>query len=136
MRLAGVNVFPAEDSSKYVSIRNKHPIIVERLYEQIALTASAMAYSSSRWNSEEDEEEEESAEKKEEKEEEEVEGKSEKILFQAFEPLKDEPVTEVNRNTDKPVLSIIRTVKNFPYKTGDLYKGLNSYETFYDRTRR
>jgi hypothetical protein len=111
MRLAGVNVFPAEDSSKYVSIRNKHPIIVERLYEQIALTASAMAYSSSRWNSEEDEEEEESAEKKEEKEEEEVEGKSEKILFQAFEPLKDEPVTEVNRNTDKPVLSIVRTEK-------------------------
>lgn len=97
MRLAGVNVFPAEDSSKYVSIRNKHPIIVERLYEQIALTASAMAYSSSRWNSEEDVEEEEPAEKKEEKEEE--EGKSEKILFQAFEPLKDEPVTEVNRNT-------------------------------------
>jgi len=102
MRLAGVNVFPAEDSSKYVSIRNKHPIIVERLYEQIALTASAMAYSSSRWNSEEDEEEEEPAEKKEEKEEE--DRKSDKILFQAFESLKDEPITEVNRNTDKSVL--------------------------------
>lgn len=96
MRLAGVNVFPAEDSSKYVSIRNKHPIIVDKLYQQIALTASAMAYSSSRWNNEEDEEEEEEGEKKEgEKEETEVGGgKSEKVLFQAFEPLGDEPVTE------------------------------------------
>ncbi|XP_063397948.1 dynein axonemal intermediate chain 7-like isoform X1 [Mytilus trossulus] len=96
MRLAGVNVFPAEDSSKYVSIRNKHPIIVDKLYQQIALTASAMAFSSSRWNNEEDEEEEEEGEKKEGEKEEPVVGggKSEKVLFQAFEPLADEPVTE------------------------------------------
>ncbi|CAG2234316.1 CASC1 [Mytilus edulis] len=96
MRLAGVNVFPAEDSSKYVSIRNKHPIIVDKLYQQIALTASSMAYASSRWNNEEDEEEEEEGEKKEGEKEEPVVGggKSEKVLFQAFEPLADEPVTE------------------------------------------
>ena len=96
MRLAGVNVFPAEDSSKYVSIRNKHPNIVDKFYQQMALTASSMAYASSRWNNEEDEEEEEEEEKKETEEEKADKGKVGKILFQAFESLEDEPVTEVS----------------------------------------
>ncbi|KAL3842018.1 hypothetical protein ACJMK2_020090 [Sinanodonta woodiana] len=73
-RLAGINVFPMVDSSKYVSIQNKHPTIEERAYQQMALTASAMAYSWSKWNGE-------------------VQDK-EKILFQGTECLNDEPVPE------------------------------------------
>ncbi|KAK3598788.1 hypothetical protein CHS0354_020899 [Potamilus streckersoni] len=73
-RLAGINVFPMVDSSKYVSIQNKHPKIEERTYQQMALTASAMAYSWSKWNSD-------------------IHNR-EKILFQGAESLNDEPLPE------------------------------------------
>ena len=37
----------------------------------------------------------------------------------------------------KPVLrGPFGTMKKWPYKTGDLLKRLNSYEIFYDRTKR
>jgi len=73
MKKAGVNVFPSEDSSKYVSVQNKHPLILQRTYQQMALTASAMAYSWSKWNGETE---------------------REQIVFQASEALEDEPLLE------------------------------------------
>jgi len=82
MKNAGVNVFPQEDSSKYVSIQNKetgeprewkHPLIEDRVYQQMALTASAMAYSWSKWNGETD---------------------KDQVVFQAAESLEDEPLLE------------------------------------------
>lgn len=73
MRGAGVNIFPNEDSSKYVSIQNKHPLIEERMYEQMAMSSSAMAYSWSKWNGETE---------------------REQIVFQAAESLEDEPLLE------------------------------------------
>merc|ERR1712110_234503 len=73
MKRAGVNVFPNEDSSKYVSIQNKHPLIESRMYQQMALTASAMAYSWSKWNGETE---------------------REQCVFQASEALEDEPLLE------------------------------------------
>ncbi|XP_025088707.1 axonemal 84 kDa protein-like isoform X3 [Pomacea canaliculata] len=55
MRKAGLNVFPAEDSSKFVTVQNKkpdkHPLIVGQLYSLMGLVASAMAFSWSKWNS-------------------------------------------------------------------------------------
>ena len=42
-----------------------------------------------------------------------------------------------NVNTDKPVLrGHLGTMTTWPYKTGDLLKEVNSYEIFYDRTRK
>ncbi|RUS74159.1 hypothetical protein EGW08_018074 [Elysia chlorotica] len=85
MKGAGVNVFPNEDSSKFVSIQNKkkrrsprtvpgkHPLIEDRTYQQMALTASSMAYSWSKWNNEREREE---------------------VIFQAAEALEDEPLLE------------------------------------------
>ncbi|KAL3842016.1 hypothetical protein ACJMK2_020088 [Sinanodonta woodiana] len=73
-RLAGINVFPMVDSPKYVSIQNKHLKIEERVYQQMALTSSAMAYSWSKWNSE-------------------IQDR-EKIIFQGAESLNDEPLPE------------------------------------------
>uniref|UniRef100_A0A0B7AJV5 IC97/Casc1 N-terminal domain-containing protein n=1 Tax=Arion vulgaris TaxID=1028688 RepID=A0A0B7AJV5_9EUPU len=52
MKKAGINIFPSEDSSKFVSIQHKHPLVEERMYQQMALTASSMAYAWSKWNSE------------------------------------------------------------------------------------
>ncbi|XP_033752163.1 LOW QUALITY PROTEIN: axonemal 84 kDa protein-like [Pecten maximus] len=74
LKHAGINVFPAVDSSKYVSIQNKHPIVAESAYEQIALTASSFAYSWSKWNGEIQE--------------------RDKIFFQVSECLQDEPLLE------------------------------------------
>lgn len=73
LRLAGLNVFPQEDSSKYVTVQNKNPIVVERIYEQMGLVASAVAFSWSKWNSE-------------------VAGES--VVVQAAEALQDEPLLE------------------------------------------
>ncbi|XP_059174168.1 dynein axonemal intermediate chain 7 homolog isoform X3 [Physella acuta] len=81
MKAAGVNVFPNEDSSKFVSIQgkfvekifHKHPLIEERMYQQMALTASALAYNWSKWNGERSKDE---------------------IVFQVAEALEDEPVLE------------------------------------------
>lgn len=74
MRRTGINVFPAEDSSKYVSIQNKSPVIEEWSYEQMALVSSSYAFAWSKWNSDVQD--------------------SEKILFQASESLQDEPLLE------------------------------------------
>merc|ERR1712154_493476 len=49
------NVFPQVDSSKYVTVQNKHALLVDRLYQQMGLVASAVAFSWSKWNSEVDE---------------------------------------------------------------------------------
>ncbi|XP_067655393.1 dynein axonemal intermediate chain 7 homolog isoform X2 [Haliotis asinina] len=73
LRKAGVNVFPSEDSSKYVSIQNKHPVLESRTYEQMALTASAMAYSWSKWNQDKE---------------------ADQIIFQGSEHLSDERLLE------------------------------------------
>ncbi|XP_061178031.1 dynein axonemal intermediate chain 7 homolog isoform X2 [Saccostrea echinata] len=74
MKEAGINLFPADDSSKYVSIQNKNPIVTNWMYEQMALLSSAMAFSWSKWNSEMD--------------------TSDKVLFQGSEALEDEPLLE------------------------------------------
>lgn len=73
LRTAGINVFPQEDSSKYVTVQNKNPIVVERLYDQMGLVSSVMAFSWSKWNSE-------------------VE--SAIIIMQGAEALQDEPLLE------------------------------------------
>ncbi|XP_064635495.1 dynein axonemal intermediate chain 7 homolog isoform X2 [Lineus longissimus] len=74
MRDSGVNIFPSEDSPKYVSIQSKNVITEERLYQQMALTSSAMAYSWSKWNAEV--------------------ADNEKIVFQGAECLKDQHLLE------------------------------------------
>ncbi|XP_070199022.1 dynein axonemal intermediate chain 7 homolog isoform X1 [Littorina saxatilis] len=73
LRVAGLNVFPQEDSSKYVTIQNKNSMVTDRLYEQMGLVASTMAFSWSRWNSEVGED---------------------SIVIQASEALRDEPLLE------------------------------------------
>ncbi|ELU16422.1 hypothetical protein CAPTEDRAFT_227810 [Capitella teleta] len=74
MRAAGLNVFPEPDSSKYVSIQAKNAITEERLYQQMAMTASGMAFSWSKWNSEV--------------------GDKERIILQGCEQLQDEALFE------------------------------------------
>ncbi|KAL8618991.1 hypothetical protein ACOMHN_018373 [Nucella lapillus] len=73
LRKAGVNVFPQEDSSKYVTVQNKNPVVVDRLYDQMGLVASVMAFSWSKWNSE---------------------VASDTIVLQGAEALSDEPLLE------------------------------------------
>lgn len=73
LRMAGINVFPQEDSSKYVTVQNKNPIVADRLYDQMGLVASAMAFSWSKWNSEVD---------------------SGSVVMQGTEALQDEPLLE------------------------------------------
>ncbi|XP_028414620.1 protein CASC1-like [Dendronephthya gigantea] len=51
LKASGVNVFPAVDAEKYVSLNIKESTLEKNIYEQISLTASAFAYSWSRWNS-------------------------------------------------------------------------------------
>lgn len=48
----GLNVFPEEDSDKYVSVKAKNAGAEMSLYQNMALTATAFAYSWSKWNSE------------------------------------------------------------------------------------
>ncbi|XP_030844896.1 protein CASC1 isoform X2 [Strongylocentrotus purpuratus] len=52
MKKAGVNVFPEEDSKKYVSVCDKDEQTEGAAYDQMALTASHFAYSWSKWNAE------------------------------------------------------------------------------------
>ncbi|CAG5133325.1 unnamed protein product, partial [Candidula unifasciata] len=73
MKKAGINIFPNEDSSRFVSIQNKHPLAEDRVYQQMALTASSMAYAWSKWNGER--------------------GRDE-IVFQAAESMDDGPLME------------------------------------------
>ncbi|ESO92391.1 hypothetical protein LOTGIDRAFT_206612 [Lottia gigantea] len=54
LKRTGIDIFPAEDSSKFVNVQNKDTLLEERIYQQIALTSSSMAYSWSKWNSEAD----------------------------------------------------------------------------------
>ncbi|XP_006027400.1 protein CASC1 isoform X1 [Alligator sinensis] len=50
LKKAGVNIFPAEYSRKYVYVNKKTPLAEIRAYQQMALTASAFAFSWSKWN--------------------------------------------------------------------------------------
>ncbi|XP_046841303.1 dynein axonemal intermediate chain 7-like isoform X2 [Xenia sp. Carnegie-2017] len=50
LKCAGVNVFPAVDAEKYVSVNVKNLVLEKNLYEQMSLTASAFSYCWSRWN--------------------------------------------------------------------------------------
>jgi len=52
MKDAGLNLFPNCDSTKYVSIQEKNVITENRMYQQMAMVASAMAFSWSKWNAE------------------------------------------------------------------------------------
>lgn len=74
LRRSGLNIFPAEDSQKYVSVQNKHPVIETWCYEQMAMVSSAVAFSYSKWNAETQD--------------------REKVLFQSCETLEDEPLPE------------------------------------------
>uniref|UniRef100_H2ZH41 Uncharacterized protein n=1 Tax=Ciona savignyi TaxID=51511 RepID=H2ZH41_CIOSA len=48
MQKSGVNVFPATDSHKFVSIQSK--VDMDRIYEQMAVLSSNFAFSWSKWN--------------------------------------------------------------------------------------
>ena len=74
MQETGINIFPNEDSHKYVTIQDKNAIAETRLYQQMGLTASTMAYSWSKWNGEQD---------------------ASKLIIQGTPQLVDEPITEV-----------------------------------------
>jgi len=50
MKRSGINIFPAQDGEKYVSICKKDPVFVNSIYEQLALSSSAYAYCWSKWN--------------------------------------------------------------------------------------
>ncbi|XP_029644370.1 axonemal 84 kDa protein-like isoform X2 [Octopus sinensis] len=50
LTVCGVTIFPAEDSTNYVSIQEKSFVNEERCYHQMALVASCMAFTWSRWN--------------------------------------------------------------------------------------
>ncbi|KAJ7329261.1 hypothetical protein JRQ81_015435 [Phrynocephalus forsythii] len=52
LKRSGMNIFPAEYSSKYVSINKKALLAEVTSYQQMALVASAFAFSWSKWNSE------------------------------------------------------------------------------------
>jgi len=73
LRNTGINIFPNEDSHKYVTVQEKNGLAETRLYQQMGLTASTMAYSWSKWNGERE---------------------KEKIIIQAAPQLADEPLTE------------------------------------------
>ncbi|BFZ15946.1 hypothetical protein BsWGS_18985 [Bradybaena similaris] len=74
MTNAGLNFFPSEDSLKFVNVQRKNPLIEERSYQQMALTASAMAFTWSKWNQHGT--------------------NSDEIVFMGAEALADEPIPE------------------------------------------
>ncbi|XP_029189944.2 dynein axonemal intermediate chain 7 homolog isoform X2 [Acropora millepora] len=73
MQKAGVNVFPAVDAEKYVSINSKEDWLESNIYQEMALTASAFAYTWSKWN---------------------ADCGKDKIIIQAVEQLQDEQPLE------------------------------------------
>ncbi|KAL9955781.1 hypothetical protein ACROYT_G037160 [Oculina patagonica] len=73
MRKAGVNVFPAVDAEKYVSINSKEDWLENNIYQEMSLTASAFAYTWSKWN---------------------ADCGKDKIIIQAVEQLEDEQPLE------------------------------------------
>ncbi|KAK2146360.1 hypothetical protein LSH36_614g02029 [Paralvinella palmiformis] len=76
MKAAGLNLFPACDSAKFVNIQNKNPITEEHMYQQMSLVSSSVAFSWSKWNADVSE------------------PKKEKIIIQTAEHLVDEPLME------------------------------------------
>ncbi|NWI17722.1 CASC1 protein, partial [Crypturellus soui] len=50
LKKAGINIFPGEYSEKYVCVNKKAPLAEVRAYQQMALVASAFAFSWSKWN--------------------------------------------------------------------------------------
>ncbi|NWJ09709.1 CASC1 protein, partial [Crypturellus undulatus] len=56
LKKAGINIFPGEYSHKYVRVNKKAPLAEVRAYQQMALVASAFAFSWSKWNLESGEE--------------------------------------------------------------------------------
>ncbi|XP_067162055.1 dynein axonemal intermediate chain 7 isoform X4 [Apteryx mantelli] len=50
LKKAGINIFPGEYSHKYVCVNKKAPLAEVRAYQQMALVASAFAFSWSKWN--------------------------------------------------------------------------------------
>uniref|UniRef100_A0A8C8ST73 Dynein axonemal intermediate chain 7 n=1 Tax=Pelusios castaneus TaxID=367368 RepID=A0A8C8ST73_9SAUR len=50
LKRAGVNIFPSDYSHKYVCVNKKTPLAEVTAYEQLALVASAFAFSWSKWN--------------------------------------------------------------------------------------
>ncbi|XP_025948434.2 dynein axonemal intermediate chain 7 isoform X2 [Dromaius novaehollandiae] len=56
LKKAGINIFPGEYSHKYVCVNKKAPLAEFRAYQQMALVASAFAFSWSKWNLESGEE--------------------------------------------------------------------------------
>lgn len=73
MQRAGVNVFPAVDAEKYVSVNSKEDWLENNIYQEMALTASAFAYTWSKWN---------------------ADCGKDKIIIQAVEQLQDEQPLE------------------------------------------
>nr|XP_030119363.3 dynein intermediate chain CFAP94, axonemal isoform X4 [Taeniopygia guttata] len=52
LKRAGVNIFPAGYSSKYVPVPRKAALAEAKAYEQMALLAAAFAFAHSKWNGE------------------------------------------------------------------------------------
>ncbi|XP_053834281.1 LOW QUALITY PROTEIN: dynein axonemal intermediate chain 7-like, partial [Vidua macroura] len=52
LKRAGVNIFPAEYSPKYVPVPRKAALAEVKAYEQMALLAAAFAFAHSKWNGE------------------------------------------------------------------------------------
>nr|XP_023959069.1 dynein axonemal intermediate chain 7 isoform X2 [Chrysemys picta bellii] len=50
LKKAGVNIFPSDYSYKYVCVNKKTPLAEFTTYQQMALVASAFAFSWSKWN--------------------------------------------------------------------------------------
>ena len=78
----------------------QHPVTEERVYQQMALTASSMAYSWSKWNSEIKNREQIIVQGTEHLEDEPLlEVSTEQIIVQGAEHLEDERLTEVSTET-------------------------------------
>ncbi|XP_069484589.1 dynein axonemal intermediate chain 7 [Ambystoma mexicanum] len=50
LKRAGINIFPEEDSDRYVSINKKDELAEKAAYEQMAILSPAFAFSWSQWN--------------------------------------------------------------------------------------
>ncbi|NXD11064.1 CASC1 protein, partial [Nothocercus nigrocapillus] len=73
LKKAGINIFPGEYSHKYVCVNKKAPLTEVKAYQQMALVASAFAFSWSKWN---------------------LESGEEQIVLKVSEHLKAEPVED------------------------------------------
>uniref|UniRef100_A0A8D0HR00 Dynein axonemal intermediate chain 7 n=1 Tax=Sphenodon punctatus TaxID=8508 RepID=A0A8D0HR00_SPHPU len=73
LKTAGINIFPAEYSHKYVSVNKKLPATELAAYQQIALVASAFAFGWSKWN---------------------LECGEDRVIFKVSEHLKEGPVQD------------------------------------------